>query len=203
MKPASSVSSIRRDAIRRSASIQAGDRELVVEVIVERLFFGRDRIRGRSLPNAACPNPAFDQSSCADGPPAEAPSGAFRRAVVLVDVVGAGIEFAAGLVGAVGLVQPHLFAFFGGAFRRLGFGTAFVLGAHQKRVTLDLGLDVFGKLDVGELKQLDGLLQLRRHDKGLTLSQLQAMRERHRDLPWPGTNRQSAVRSEPIQQRLH
>ena len=53
------------------------------------------------------------------------------------------------------------------------------------RDTLDFGLDIFLEFDVRELEQLDRLLQLRRHDKGLPLSQLQAMRKRHAISPEP------------------
>ena len=157
---------------------EAGKLKLVLEVVAKGFFLGRDGLEieiFRTLLARTGLGPVELRGRATDG----AAIRGFGWAVILVDVVRAGIEFAARLVGAVGLIQPHLFAFFRRLFRRLAI-RAFILGAGQQRVTLDLGLDVFGKFDVGELEQLDRLLQLRRHDKGLTLSQLQAMRERHR-----------------------
>ncbi len=53
--------------------------------------------------------------------------------------------------------------------RRRGLGRL-ALRAFEQRVLLDLGLDVGHELEVGELQQLDRLLQLRRHDQRLRLS---------------------------------
>jgi hypothetical protein len=118
------------------------------------------------------------------GPALGACFGRLGGAVGLVDIVGTGVEFTAGLGGAAGFVEPHLLALFRDLFRRLGrFWPALAFGPGQKRIPLDLGLDIVLQFDVGELEQLDRLLQLRRHDKGLPLPQLKTMRERHYDLP--------------------
>ncbi len=56
------------------------------------------------------------------------------------------------------------------AFRldsRLGLGAAV-----EQRVLLELGLDIGDQIEIGELQQLDGLHQLRRHHQRLTLSDL-------------------------------
>ena len=59
----------------------------------------------------------------------------------------------------------------------LGIGIAFV--TLQQRIALELGLDIGLQLKVGQLQQLDRLLQLRRDHKALALSQLQSWTERH------------------------
>ena len=56
---------------------------------------------------------------------------------------------------------------------------AFGIFALQQRVFLELGFDIFRKLEIGELQQLDRLLQLRRHHQGLALFQLEALCQRH------------------------
>jgi hypothetical protein len=52
----------------------------------------------------------------------------------------------------------------------------------EKRVLLDLPLDEVLEFHVGELQQLDRLLQLRRHHQRLCLAQIQALRDCHRGL---------------------
>ena len=47
------------------------------------------------------------------------------------------------------------------------------LGRLEKRVLLELLSDIGGELEVGQLQQLDRLLQLRRHDQGLALAQIE------------------------------
>ncbi len=49
-------------------------------------------------------------------------------------------------------------------------GAVVRFGVVEQRVPLELGLDVGGKIDVGQLEQLDGLQQLRRHHQGLALA---------------------------------
>ncbi len=49
----------------------------------------------------------------------------------------------------------------------------------QERIALELLLHVLRQLDVGQLKQTDGLLQLGCHHQLLALSQLQLCRKRH------------------------
>jgi len=49
----------------------------------------------------------------------------------------------------------------------------------QQGVALELGLDEHAQLDVGQLKQTDGLLQLGGHHQLLALSQLQLRRQHH------------------------
>ena len=44
---------------------------------------------------------------------------------------------------------------------------------------LDLALDEIGELEIGELQQLDRLLQLRRHDQELGLTQVEPRGKRH------------------------
>ena len=55
--------------------------------------------------------------------------------------------------------------------RALGGGIR-ALVTLQQRVALQLLLDKGGSFQVGELQQLDGLTQLRRHDQGLRLPEL-------------------------------
>jgi hypothetical protein len=45
----------------------------------------------------------------------------------------------------------------------------------QDRIALQLLLAIFGQLDVRQLQQLDGLLQLRRHDQRLALTHFQSL----------------------------
>ena len=70
----------------------------------------------------------------------------------------------------------------GGSLRRIGCertaGLVCLLALEQ-RVPLKLGLDEGGKLDIGELQQLDRLLQLRRHHQAVALPKLKLCGERH------------------------
>ena len=54
-----------------------------------------------------------------------------------------------------------------------------VICAFQQRVTLKLGIDIGDEVEVGELQQLDGLHQLRRHHQRLALADLKSLRKRH------------------------
>ena len=48
--------------------------------------------------------------------------------------------------------------------------------ALEQRIALELALDIVGEFEIRQLQQLDRLLQLRRHDQGLALLQLQPLR---------------------------
>ena len=50
----------------------------------------------------------------------------------------------------------------------------------QQRVLLQLLIDEFPDLEIGQLQQLDRLLKLRRHDERLRLPQVQSLDETHR-----------------------
>ena len=67
------------------------------------------------------------------------------------------------------------------AGRGLGLGVALLgLGvALQERVALELALDIGDEVEVGELQQLDGLHQLRRHHQRLALPQFELGAEGH------------------------
>ena len=54
---------------------------------------------------------------------------------------------------------------------RLGFAVV----TFQERVLFQLGFAIFGQLDVRQLQQLDRLLQLRRHDQRLALTDFQPL----------------------------
>jgi hypothetical protein len=64
---------------------------------------------------------------------------------------------------------------------------ALVVTPLQKRVLLQLPIYENLQIEVGELQQLDGLLQLRGNNKGLALSQLQPCPKRHTNHPKPLT----------------
>jgi hypothetical protein len=53
------------------------------------------------------------------------------------------------------------------------------LVAFQQRIALELGLDEQAQLDVGQLEQTNGLLQLGCHHQLLALPQLQLRRKHH------------------------
>ena len=58
--------------------------------------------------------------------------------------------------------------FVGGSF---GGGSVFFVAVEQ-RIALEFGIDEFIEFEIGELQQLDRLLQLRRHDELLALAEL-------------------------------
>ncbi len=76
-------------------------------------------------------------------------------------------------------------------FGALRFAITFAIIAGQERVSLEFAFDILLQLQIGELKQLDRLLELRRDDQALALPELQSLTERHRALPekcelnWP------------------
>ena len=51
--------------------------------------------------------------------------------------------------------------------------------ALEQRILLEFGFDIGGKIETGELQQLDGLQQLRRHHQRLALAELESLRQRH------------------------
>ncbi len=57
----------------------------------------------------------------------------------------------------------------------LRFNRRRVLVAIKQRISLELLLDIGGELEIGELQQLDGLLQLGRHHQGLPLAKLKSL----------------------------
>ena len=82
-------------------------------------------------------------------------------------------------VGSLGEVlarQGLVGAFAGGAFsggvRGFARGRGIAVVTLQKRIALQLLLAIFGQFDIRQLQQLDGLLQLRRHDQRLALTYL-------------------------------
>src|SRR5262249_50982410 len=63
---------------------------------------------------------------------------------------------------------------------RLG-GAAVVIGRPlEQRIALKLRFNIGRQVQAGELQQLDGLHQLRRHDERLALPHFKFLRERHR-----------------------
>src|SRR5262249_49241616 len=49
----------------------------------------------------------------------------------------------------------------------------------EQRIALELSLDVGGKIEIGELQQLDRLHQLRRHHERMALTNLESLGKRH------------------------
>jgi len=66
----------------------------------------------------------------------------------------------------------------GDRFHGLGLGLAVALVADEQRIALQLGVYERIELNVRQLQQLDGLLQLRRDDKALALPDLESRAER-------------------------
>ena len=58
-------------------------------------------------------------------------------------------------------------------------GLANVTSWTVERVAFELGIHVGDKIEVGELQQLDGLHQLRRHDQRLALAEFELLCQRH------------------------
>src|SRR5690606_32243813 len=99
--------------------------------------------------------------------------GAFAGAGVAVDVVGAGVEGAVGILG-VALVEGQFgaVAVLGGLHGGFGVIGRLRILALEQRVLLELGLDEGVQLEVRQLQQLDRLLQLGRDDQPLPLPYL-------------------------------
>ncbi len=89
------------------------------------------------------------------------------------------------LVVPIGSASAVLLALGGGAFRLGGGRRRFVVvtGALEQRVFFELDFHVGGEIKAGELQQLDGLHQLRRHHQRLRLAELQSLRQRHKGFP--------------------
>ena len=69
-----------------------------------------------------------------------------------------------------------------GCLRRVSLRCAALLVgllAFEQRIALELGFDEGGELDIGELQQLDRLLQLRRHHQAVALAKLKLCGECH------------------------
>ena len=60
----------------------------------------------------------------------------------------------------------------------------FALDALQQRIALELPLHIGGEVEIGELQQLDGLHQLRRHHERMALPNLKSLGKRHFALNW-------------------
>ena len=54
-------------------------------------------------------------------------------------------------------------------------GSIVTLIVFEQRIPLDFLIYITGEFEIGELQQLDRLLQLRRHHKGLSLAQVQPL----------------------------
>src|SRR5262249_38994036 len=51
--------------------------------------------------------------------------------------------------------------------------------ALEQRIALEFAFDIGGKVQIGELQQLDGLHQLRRHHEGMALPKFESLGKRH------------------------
>ena len=65
------------------------------------------------------------------------------------------------------------------AGRAVPLGIPVAVNSLQQRVALEFRFHIGGKVEMGELEQLDRLQQLRRHHQGLPLAHLQALHQRH------------------------
>ncbi len=89
------------------------------------------------------------------------------------------VSMSSPIQSAVGAVLIAAFGAFGRrGFRLGGLGRRVVAiaGALKQRVFFQLGVDVSRKVKAGELQQLDGLHQLRRHHQRLGLAELESLR---------------------------
>jgi hypothetical protein len=66
----------------------------------------------------------------------------------------------------------------GFATGRASFALAFSRSLEQ-RIALEFALNISGQIEVGELQQLDGLHQLRRHHERMALPDFESLGERH------------------------
>ena len=62
---------------------------------------------------------------------------------------------------------------------RRGAGGSLSAARLEQRIALELGVDIGDEVEVGELQQLDGLHQLRRHHQRLALPDLESLGQRH------------------------
>ena len=102
--------------------------------------------------------------------------GAIAGGGVGVEIVVAGVEL--GFCGAarrlIGQIER-----LGIAAQRLSRLVVLRLLAGQQRIAIELLLKKGLELKVGQLQQLDGLLQLRGHDQTLALAKFQSCSDRH------------------------
>ncbi len=105
-----------------------------------------------------------------------------RRAVVVaIDIGARDIEVVIGRNG-VAVAEFQLAAVFGSPWRGsigLGFADRVDVVALQQRIALQLGFDDGFELKIGQLQQLDRLLQLGRDDEPLPLFEFQPLPECH------------------------
>ncbi len=118
-------------------------------------------------------------------------AGRGRRRVVLrvaaafvgIDVVVVGIEVAVAAghrpvfgKGERGFGGQDLFALAFMAVALGGGGSGFARARFEQRIALQFLFDIFGKLEIRQLQQLDRLLKLARHDQGLPLAKFESRR---------------------------
>ncbi len=105
-------------------------------------------------------------------------------AEALLHGAAAGLQLLAVPVGGAATLVITALAAFAEAFG-LGRGgrPVLVVGPLQQRVALQLAFHIGGQIEAGELQQLDGLHQLRRHHQRLGLAKLQSLRQSHSGFP--------------------
>ena len=148
---------------------QAQDLQLFGEVIGEGELPGQNPFEavGLHVPAAAVagPGPVHRPAHIGGGLGGPGIAGGIVAGRAVVHVVGAGVELglcpSGGLGHGIGVVAGDIVR----RFRCL----ALRLLAGQQRVLLQLLLDEDLEFEIGELQQLDGLLQLRRDDQTLAL----------------------------------
>ena len=127
--------------------------------------------RSRPIRNsrAACPRPCAPRAHCLPRHPAAVPIPPVARARPGVAVLPP--------IGERRLAARTI------ALRDRGSdvgGLAVALAAAlEQRIALQLGLDIAGEIEIGQLQQLDGLHQLRRHHQRLALPELESLGKRH------------------------
>jgi hypothetical protein len=100
----------------------------------------------------------------------------------IASIVGDGTRFAGVIalpVDAAGLGSRRAITLGPGLGSRRRGVTLAVPGALEQGIALELGLHVGGEVQIGELQQLDGLHQLRRHDERVALPDFKSLGERH------------------------
>src|SRR6266568_890602 len=90
---------------------------------------------------------------------------------------GARIEASFGPIGG-GVVRSGRGLEIGRAPLSLALAVA-LAGLLEQRIALELVVDIGGEIQIGELQQLDGLHQLRRHHQRVALPKFESLRERH------------------------
>ncbi len=98
--------------------------------------------------------------------------------LVGVDILEFGIQRAQALLGAgIGGQGRHHVGLLAALGHLLLHVTALI--ALEQRIALEFLVDEGLQFHVGHLQQLDGLLQLRRHDQGLALAKIEPLVQRH------------------------